>query len=146
MKKQNLEVLYEDNHLIAVNKPSGVLVQGDRTGDTPLSDLIKINWLILYDKIKNILGNIPLENISFLKSPDLKIGDTRIVSNKDAILKLVAHYLINEKTNKVFFKSFTYNKKVQSNDAKGVVISFNEILNTFLEDLNNFIILSLEKD
>ena len=52
------------------------------------------------NKIKNILGKVPLENISFLKSPDLKIGDTRIVSNKDAILKLVAHYLINEKNHK----------------------------------------------
>ncbi len=52
------------------------------------------------NKIKNILGNVPLDNISFLKSPDLKIGDTRIVSNKDAILKLVAHYLINEKNHK----------------------------------------------
>merc|ERR1711991_670498 len=52
------------------------------------------------NKIRNILGNIPIENISFLKSSDLKIGDTRIVSNKNAILKLVAHYLINEKKNK----------------------------------------------
>ncbi len=52
------------------------------------------------NKIKNILENIPLENISFLKSPDLKIGDTRIISNKDAILKLVAHYLVNEKNHK----------------------------------------------
>ena len=51
-------------------------------------------------KIKNILGNISLENISFLKSPDLKPGDPRILSNKDALLKLVAHYLINEKNNK----------------------------------------------
>ena len=51
-------------------------------------------------KIKNILGNISLENISFLKSPDLKPGDSRILSNKDALLKLVAHYLMNEKNNK----------------------------------------------
>ena len=51
-------------------------------------------------KIKNILGKIPIENISFLKSSDLKIGDTRIISNKDAILKLVAHYLVNEKNHK----------------------------------------------
>ena len=51
-------------------------------------------------KIKNILGNISLENISFLKSPDLKPGDPRILSNKDALLKLVAHYLMNEKNNK----------------------------------------------
>ena len=36
-----LEVLYEDNHLIAVNKKSGDIVQGDKTGDTPLSDFVK---------------------------------------------------------------------------------------------------------
>ena len=51
-------------------------------------------------KIKNILGEIPLENISFLKSTDLKVGDPRIVSNKEAITKLVAHYLMNEKNHK----------------------------------------------
>jgi 23S rRNA pseudouridine1911/1915/1917 synthase len=34
-------IVYEDNHLIAVNKPAGVLVQGDDTGDTPLSELVK---------------------------------------------------------------------------------------------------------
>ncbi|MDC0046530.1 malonyl-CoA decarboxylase [Candidatus Pelagibacter sp.] len=51
-------------------------------------------------KIKNILGNIPIENISFLKSPDLKPGDPRIVSNKDALIKLVSHYLMNEKNHK----------------------------------------------
>ena len=31
-----LEVLYEDNHLLIINKPAGVLVQGDITGDLPL--------------------------------------------------------------------------------------------------------------
>ena len=36
-----LEILYEDNHLIAVNKKSGDLVQGDKTGDSPLSDYVK---------------------------------------------------------------------------------------------------------
>ena len=51
-------------------------------------------------KIKNILGDVPIENISFLKSPDLKVGDPRIVSNKVSITKLVAHYLMNEKNNK----------------------------------------------
>ena len=37
----NLQILHEDNHLIIVNKRSGDLVQGDKTGDTPLSDIIK---------------------------------------------------------------------------------------------------------
>lgn len=36
-----IDILYEDNHLIAVNKKSGTLVQGDKTGDKPLIDLTK---------------------------------------------------------------------------------------------------------
>lgn len=36
-----IKILYEDNHLIAVNKPGGWLVQGDKTGDKPLSDFVK---------------------------------------------------------------------------------------------------------
>ena len=51
-------------------------------------------------KMKNILGDIPTDNISFLKSSDLKVGDPRIISNKVAITKLVAHYLMNEKNDK----------------------------------------------
>ncbi len=39
-----IDVLYEDNHLIAVNKRAGDLVQGDRTGDEPLSEKLK-DWL-----------------------------------------------------------------------------------------------------
>ena len=33
--------LYEDNHIIIVNKAPGEIVQGDKTGDTPLSDIVK---------------------------------------------------------------------------------------------------------
>ena len=36
-----MQVLYEDNHIIIVNKESGEIVQGDKTGDTPLSDIVK---------------------------------------------------------------------------------------------------------
>lgn len=36
-----IAILYEDNHLIAVNKPSGILVQGDSTGDKPMVEIIK---------------------------------------------------------------------------------------------------------
>ncbi len=36
----DLQILYEDNHLIAVNKRVGEIVQGDKTGDTPLSEIV----------------------------------------------------------------------------------------------------------
>jgi len=38
---QDSDILFEDNHLIIVNKPCGVLVQGDKTGDVPLLEVIR---------------------------------------------------------------------------------------------------------
>jgi 23S rRNA pseudouridine1911/1915/1917 synthase len=54
-----IEVLYEDNHLIAVNKKSGDIVQGDKTGDTPLSDFVKAYIKKEYNKPGEVfLGTI----------------------------------------------------------------------------------------
>ena len=39
-----MKVLYEDNHIIIVNKESGEIVQGDKTGDVPLSETVK-DWI-----------------------------------------------------------------------------------------------------
>ncbi len=46
----NVQIVYEDNHLIAVNKPAGVLVQGDKTGAPPLSEAVKQYIKIQYRK------------------------------------------------------------------------------------------------
>lgn len=51
---ENLQVLYEDNHLIIVNKRSGDIVQGDKTGDTPLSEFVKIYVKDKYSKPGNV--------------------------------------------------------------------------------------------
>jgi len=54
-----LEVLYEDNHLIAINKKSGDIVQGDKTGDAPLSDFVKAYIKKKYNKPGDVfLGTI----------------------------------------------------------------------------------------
>jgi 23S rRNA pseudouridine1911/1915/1917 synthase len=39
--KENLQILYQDNHIIVVNKRVGDIVQGDKTGDKPLSEVVK---------------------------------------------------------------------------------------------------------
>ncbi|HLF51449.1 RluA family pseudouridine synthase [Flavobacterium sp.] len=39
--KDNLQILHEDNHIIVINKRVGDIVQGDKTGDKPLSDVVK---------------------------------------------------------------------------------------------------------
>ncbi|HCY98350.1 RluA family pseudouridine synthase [uncultured Polaribacter sp.] len=48
--KENLQVLFEDNHIIIVNKRSGDITQGDKTGDQPLSDVIKAYVKEKYNK------------------------------------------------------------------------------------------------
>jgi malonyl-CoA decarboxylase len=57
-----------------------------------------VDWFSYLDenKIKTILGK-SYNDMSFLKSPDFKVGDVRVLSNKDNIIKFVAHYLIKEK-------------------------------------------------
>ncbi|WP_462319455.1 pseudouridine synthase, partial [Marinilabilia sp.] len=46
----DLNILYEDNHLIAVNKTGSDLVQGDETGDEPLSEKVKAYLKEKYNK------------------------------------------------------------------------------------------------
>ena len=45
-----MTVLYEDNHIIAVNKTCNEIVQGDKTGDTPLSEIVKAYIKDKYNK------------------------------------------------------------------------------------------------
>ena len=49
-----MKVVYEDNHIIIVNKCSGEIVQGDKTGDKPLSDTVKEYIKQKYDKPGNV--------------------------------------------------------------------------------------------
>ena len=53
-----IEVLYEDNHIIAVNKKSGDLVQGDKTGDKPLSESVKDYLRDKYNKPGNVFCGV----------------------------------------------------------------------------------------
>ena len=50
----SMKVLYEDNHIIVVNKDSGEIVQGDKTGDVPLSDIVKEYIREKYNKPGNV--------------------------------------------------------------------------------------------
>src|SRR5574344_2119364 len=49
-----MNVLYEDNHIIIVNKAPGEIVQGDKTGDTPLSEQVKLYIKEKYQKPGNV--------------------------------------------------------------------------------------------
>jgi len=57
-RPNGFHVEYEDNHLIVVNKKSGVLVQGDSTGDTPLSEIVKQYLKEKYNKPGNVFCGV----------------------------------------------------------------------------------------
>lgn len=54
----NIRVLYEDNHLIAVNKTCSDLVQGDKTGDEPLPERVKAYLKEKYNKPGNVFCGV----------------------------------------------------------------------------------------
>ena len=54
----NMKVLYEDNHLIIVNKAPSEIVQGDKTGDKPLSEMIKDYLRDKYNKPGNVFCGV----------------------------------------------------------------------------------------
>lgn len=53
-----MEVVYEDNHLIVVNKAAGEIVQGDKTGDKPLSEMVKDYLREKYQKPGNVFCGV----------------------------------------------------------------------------------------
>jgi 23S rRNA pseudouridine1911/1915/1917 synthase len=65
VKLKNFHVVYEDNHIIIVNKRAGILVQGDATGDPTLTDMVKDYIKKKYDKP----GDVYLHPIHRLDRP-----------------------------------------------------------------------------
>lgn len=56
---KNLEILYEDNHIIAINKKNSDIVQADQTGDEPLSERVKAYIKEKYNKPGDVYLGIP---------------------------------------------------------------------------------------
>lgn len=54
-----MKVIYEDNHIIAVNKACGEVVQGDKTGDETVMDMVKLYLKKKYNKPGNVYIGLP---------------------------------------------------------------------------------------
>lgn len=125
-----MTVLYEDNHLIAVNKSSSEIVQGDKTGDEPLSETIKKYIKEKYNKPGDVYLGVthrldrPVSGVvlfartskaltrlnEMFKTQQVKKTYWAIVKNKPANPEgRLEHYLVrNEKQN----KSYAHDKMV----------------------------------
>ena len=138
-----MTVLYEDNHIIAVNKSSSEIVQGDKTGDQPLSETIKLYLKEKYNKPGDVfLGVVhrldrPVSGVvlfaktskaltrlnEMFRTQEVKKTYWAIVKEKpDQPEGRLEHYLTrNEKQN----KSMAYDKP--RSDAKKAALSYRMI-------------------
>ncbi len=105
-------IIYEDNHLIAVTKRSGEIVQGDKTGDKPLSEEIKSYLKTKYKKP----GNVFLGTIHRLDRPTSGIV---LFAKTSKSLSRMNELFKNKKVQKTYF-AVTEDKP---NKEKGVIIS-----------------------
>lgn len=155
--KDNLIVLYQDNHIIIVNKRSGDIVQGDKTGDKTLCEVVKEYLKEKYKKEGNVyLGVVhrldrPTTGIVvFAKTSKALPRLNKLFSEKNGVKKIywaivekknnlpregqLVHYLVkNEKNN----KSKAYNREIDG--AKKAQLKYK-----IVRELNNYSILEIE--
>jgi 23S rRNA pseudouridine1911/1915/1917 synthase len=105
----NLQILHEDNHLIIINKRSGDLVQGDKTGDTPLSEIVKSYIKKKYDKP----GAVYLGVTHRLDRPTT--GIVVFTKTSKALTRMNALFL-NKKISKTYW-AVVKNKPLKSKDT-----------------------------
>lgn len=135
-----MEILYEDNHIIAINKSSSDIVQGDKTGDKPLVDTVREYLKERYSKSGNVFCGVvhrldrPVSGVvlfaktskalarlnEMFRGHDIKKKYWAIVvkppQEQEATLK---HYLVrNERQNKSY--AYTTEKK----DSKLAVLHY----------------------
>jgi ABC-type uncharacterized transport system auxiliary subunit len=104
------------------------------------------NHLTLGNSYKYIItSNLQIKSDYSLKSELVEFKQTFSKTKSYANLSIRV-YFINNKTDKVYFKQFSYNKLSNKNNAQGVVTALNSISNTFLIDLESFIQNSLKVD
>lgn len=135
-----MTILYEDNHIIAVNKSSSEIVQGDKTGDQPLSETIKAYLKEKYNKPGEVFLGVthrldrPVSGVvlfaktskaltrlnEMFKTQEIKKTYWAIVKDKPEQPEgRLEHYLTrNEKQN----KSTAYDK--ERSDAKKAALSY----------------------
>lgn len=124
MDSQELQILFEDNHLIAVNKRPGELVQGDKSGDIPLVDRVKEYIKGKYDKPGAVFLGVThridrpvsgvvlfartskaLERVNrMFREREIRKTYWAVVKNRPPLDadKVVLHLIKNEKLNKSF--------------------------------------------
>ncbi len=120
--KNNLQVLHEDNHIIVINKRVGDIVQGDKTGDKPLSEIVKEYIKVKYNKP----GEVFLGVVHRLDRPTT--GIVVFARTSKALIRM-NELFSNQETLKTYW-AIVKNKPLNSEDKLVHYLKRNEKNNT----------------
>lgn len=120
--KENLQILHEDNHIIVVNKRVGDIVQGDKTGDKPLSEVVKEYIKDKYNKP----GEVFLGVIHRLDRPTT--GIVAFARTSKALTRM-NELFSNRETQKTYW-AIVKNKPIKNEDKLVHFLKRNEKNNT----------------
>ena len=153
--KNNLQIIYEDNHLIVINKRAGDLVQGDKTGDIPLGEIVKQYIAEKYNKpgavylgVVHRLDRPTTGIVVFAKTSKALTRLNKLFKEREtqktywAVVKnappktqdVLTHFL---KRNPKQNKSYAYEKEVP--ESKKAVLEYQ-----VLKKLNNYFLLEID--
>ena len=155
-----LQVIYEDNHLLAVNKPAGVLVQGDITEDKPLSEYVKEFIKVRYNKPGDVfLGVIhrldrPVSGVvvfartsKALSRMNKMFQDRQVVKTYLAITRQrpdplhgkLMHYLAKDREKNIVRAYDKLSKRAETAGVKKAVLDYEMI-----GELNGYVLLKIK--
>lgn len=153
---KNIQILYEDNHLIIINKRAGDIVQGDKTGDSPLSEIIKsylkekynkpgevflgvvhrldrpTTGVVIFAKTSKALSRL---NASFSGKNDIKKTYWAITENSPSPTSGTLTHWLTRNTEKN--KSVAHKKEVQN--SKKAILNYEVI-----KKLNNYYLIEIQ--
>ena len=132
MKFQSSDILFEDNHLIIVNKKCGVLVQGDKTGDTPLLELVKEYIKNKYEKTGNVF-------LGLVNRIDRPVSGIVIFARTSKALSRMNDKLKNRQIKKLYWLFISNKFKSKEGKIEGWFKKNKKINKSFFskEEINN---------
>ena len=117
--------VYEDNHIIVVNKNPGEIVQGDKTGDTPLSDIIKAYIKEKYNKPGNVFCGV-------VHRIDRPVGGLVIFAKTSKALTRLNDMLRKGEINKTYWALVEGKPGKDSDTHKDYLVSDGRMHKTFI--------------
>ena len=125
-----MEPIFEDNHIIVINKKPGEIVQGDKTGDTPLSDLVKDYLKKKYNKPGNVFCGV-------VHRIDRPVGGLVIFAKTSKALERLNRMLREGEIHKTYWALVEGHPLEDSGILKDYLKSDNRINKTFISNAND---------